>query len=35
MRILFVDDEQMILDGIQRALFDSDWEIDTADSGKA
>ncbi|KZZ62058.1 hypothetical protein A3762_23700, partial [Oleiphilus sp. HI0125] len=34
MRILFVDDEQMILDGIQRALFDSDWEIDTADSGQ-
>ncbi len=34
MRILFVDDEQFILDGIQRALFDSDWEIETANSGK-
>jgi len=35
MRILFVDDEQMVLDGIQRSLFDSDWEIDTANSGAA
>lgn len=35
MRILFVDDEQMVLDGIQRSLFDSDWEIETAISGDA
>lgn len=34
MRILFVDDEQNILDGIQRALFDSDWYIETAISGQ-
>lgn len=34
MRILFVDDEQFVLEGIQRALFDSDWEIETAMSGK-
>ncbi|KZZ52398.1 hypothetical protein A3765_01280 [Oleiphilus sp. HI0130] len=34
MRILFVDDEQNILDGIQRALFDSDWDIETANSGE-
>lgn len=33
MRILFVDDEQNVLDGIQRALFDSDWDIETANSG--
>lgn len=30
MKILFVDDEQMILDGIERSLFDTNWEIDVA-----
>lgn len=34
MRILFVDDEQNVLDGIQRSLFDSDWDIETANSGR-
>ena len=34
MRVLFVDDEQLVLDGIQRSLFDSDWEIETANSGQ-
>ena len=34
MRILFVDDEQNVLDGIQRALFDSAWEVETANSGQ-
>lgn len=33
MRILFVDDEQFVLGGIQRSLFDFDWEIETANSG--
>lgn len=33
MRILFVDDEQFVLDGVQRSLFDSDWEVETASSG--
>lgn len=34
MKILFVDDEQHILDGLIRSMFDTDWEIETAISGK-
>ncbi|WP_086932417.1 HDOD domain-containing protein [Agarilytica rhodophyticola] len=34
MKILFVDDEQMILDGIERNLFDSDWEVEVACGGE-
>ena len=36
-RILFVDDENNILQGIRRMLFDCQdrWELDFADSGEA
>lgn len=35
MRVMFVDDEQRVLDGIERMLFalSSDWDITTASSG--
>jgi putative nucleotidyltransferase with HDIG domain len=36
-RILFVDDEQLVLDGLERMLFDlgDEWELEFADSGEA
>lgn len=36
MRVLFVDDEASVLDGISRALFDidDDWEVETALGGQ-
>jgi HD-like signal output (HDOD) protein/CheY-like chemotaxis protein len=34
MKILFVDDEPLILSAIQRSLFDTDWEIICAESGE-
>ncbi|MCW8334840.1 HDOD domain-containing protein [Vibrio paucivorans] len=33
MRILLVDDERMILNGLKRALFGTRWKIHTAESG--
>lgn len=37
MRVLFVDDEQRVLDGIERMLFtlDCDWDVATAVSGES
>ena len=37
MRVMFVDDEQKVLDGIERSLFalDRDWDVESASSGAA
>ena len=35
MRILIVDDEPRVLDGMVRSLFHLDWDIETAESGAA
>jgi HD-like signal output (HDOD) protein len=34
MKVMFVDDEPMVLKGIKRALFNTGWEIILADSGQ-
>ncbi len=34
MKILFVDDEPMVLNAMERALFDTDWDIHCATSGE-
>lgn len=34
MKILFVDDEPMILSGIERTLFDSEWDVVCANGGE-
>jgi HD-like signal output (HDOD) protein len=34
MKVIFVDDEQFILDGLKRALYASDWQIKFATSGE-
>jgi HD-like signal output (HDOD) protein len=34
MKVMFVDDEPMVLKGIKRSLFDTGWEIILADSGQ-
>ena len=33
MKILFVDDEPMVLSAMERALFDTDWDIHCVTSG--
>lgn len=34
MRILFVDDEENVLEGLERSLFHLDWEVETAVGGE-